>query len=157
MYADNPSGLGAEEIYFDRPNIPPPDDYVPSVGRPRPEGIIPPPSHNRWWDTVDKWEEDGGTGKPPGVRGAQREKIVTNGGKGSWETFQNLPSDNQRPGITLAPAVAATTFYHEDGSVNYYQGERKAQMLNSHVRDYYIKDNRWLMRPEVSTCSNPCG
>src|SRR6201999_2541616 len=94
MYADNPTGLGSEEIVFDRPMLPKTSSPVPNLNDtvPTPPRPAPPQytqvdaNYNRWWEAVDEWEAQGRlNASVPGVHNKQRKGVVTNGGKGSWE------------------------------------------------------------------------
>lgn len=157
MYADNPTGLGSEEIVFDRPLLPETTPVSPAqdtlgdadtVMTPKTSRVYYVPvgvEHNRWWTTVDKWEANGRPGTtPPGIQGSDRKLVVTNGGKGSWEVYLSMyPTENE---VAYTPPEVSD---EEEAKDSRPKAQRRPMHLRTHLRDYRVRDGRWLMRPEV--------
>lgn len=158
MYADNPTGLGSEVIYFDRPLLPQTPPVPPvqkAVGEGAPAPANPRPNtpkytpvddgYNRWWNAIDEWEGQGRPNtKAPGVHHAQRKLVVTNGGKGSWEVYSDIPSGNETP-------LETGESEHEDLTEDWRRptAQKRPAHQKTHLRDYQVYDSRWLMRPET--------
>jgi hypothetical protein len=153
MYADNPTGLGSEEIVFDRPMVPQTSPQLlnslkgPGGTNTQVYYIPVDVEHNRWWKVIDGWDKEGRPGDvAPGVQHDHRKLVVTNGGKASWDLYsQDLPSGNETPYV---PSPSETV--EEKGTTRHSKsGSRRPIHLQTHLRDYKVRDGRWLMRPEV--------
>jgi hypothetical protein len=136
MYADNPSGLGSEEILFDAPTVTDPLSGNATISQ----------QYIKWWDAIDEWINNGKDHpSPPGVFGPKRKTVVTNGGKNHFENFDGMPAGNDKSSTADVPKNAQRDAFDPEPPVENYVEQR------THRRDYLVRDNRWLMRPEVGS------
>jgi len=72
--------------------------------------------------------------------------VVTNGGKGSWEVYNaDFPSENETP-FTPPEEENAEEFGQ---SWHAPPAHLRPVQMRTHLRDYRVRDGRWLMRPET--------